>query len=82
MTATDSMSPAERRHDGAAGNPGPLDIIRRQLTEGAVRSMDRRALFVGVDPYEAADRKIDCRCRATAAGSPCETLPGLDDAPS
>jgi len=46
--------PGERRHDGAAGNPGPLDIIRRQFTEGAVRAMDRRALFVGVDAYEAA----------------------------
>ncbi len=28
--------------------------IRRQLTEGAVRAMDRRALFVGVEAYEAA----------------------------
>jgi ParB family transcriptional regulator, chromosome partitioning protein len=28
--------------------------IRRQLTEGAVRASDRRALFVGIDAYEAA----------------------------
>src|SRR5712672_3404696 len=28
--------------------------IRRQLTEGAVRATDKRALFVGVDAYEAA----------------------------
>jgi ParB family chromosome partitioning protein len=28
--------------------------IRRQLTEGAVRASDRRALFVGTDAYEAA----------------------------
>jgi ParB family transcriptional regulator, chromosome partitioning protein len=28
--------------------------IRRQLTEGAVRATDRRALFVGVEAYEAA----------------------------
>ncbi len=28
--------------------------IRRQLTEGAVRATDRRAMFVGVDAYEAA----------------------------
>jgi ParB family transcriptional regulator, chromosome partitioning protein len=28
--------------------------IRRQLTEGAVRASDRRAMFVGVDAYEAA----------------------------
>jgi len=28
--------------------------IRRQLTEGAVRASDRRALFVGIDVYEAA----------------------------
>jgi ParB family transcriptional regulator, chromosome partitioning protein len=28
--------------------------IRRQLTEGAVRATDRRALFVGIDVYEAA----------------------------
>jgi ParB family chromosome partitioning protein len=28
--------------------------IRRQLTEGAVRATDRRALFIGVDAYEAA----------------------------
>ena len=29
-------------------------LIRRQLTEGAVRASDRRALFVGADIYEAA----------------------------
>ena len=29
-------------------------LIRRQLTEGAVRASDRRALFVGADAYEAA----------------------------
>ena len=29
-------------------------LIRRQLTEGAVRATDRRARFVGVDIYEAA----------------------------
>src|SRR5229473_3475931 len=28
--------------------------IRRQLTEGAVRATDKRAMFVGVEPYEAA----------------------------
>jgi ParB family chromosome partitioning protein len=28
--------------------------IRRQLTEGAVRAVDKRARFVGVDTYEAA----------------------------
>ncbi len=28
--------------------------IRRQLTEGAVRAMDKRALFVGIEAYEAA----------------------------
>jgi ParB family chromosome partitioning protein len=28
--------------------------IRRQLTEGAVRAVDKRAQFVGVDAYEAA----------------------------
>jgi ParB family transcriptional regulator, chromosome partitioning protein len=28
--------------------------IRRQLTEGAVRAADKRALFIGVDTYEAA----------------------------
>ena len=28
--------------------------IRRQLTEGAVRASDRRALFIGVDVYETA----------------------------
>jgi ParB family chromosome partitioning protein len=28
--------------------------IRRQLSEGAVRATDKRALFVGVDAYEAA----------------------------
>src|SRR5712675_1739331 len=28
--------------------------IRRQLTEGAVRATDKRALFVGVEAYEAA----------------------------
>src|SRR5260370_27606789 len=28
--------------------------IRRQLTEGAVGATDKRALFVGVDAYEAA----------------------------
>jgi ParB family transcriptional regulator, chromosome partitioning protein len=29
-------------------------LIRRQLTEGAVRASDRRARFVGMDIYEAA----------------------------
>ena len=29
-------------------------LIRRQLTEGAVRASDRRTLFVGTDVYEAA----------------------------
>ena len=29
-------------------------LIRRQLTEGAVRASDRRALFVGADIYQAA----------------------------
>jgi ParB family chromosome partitioning protein len=29
-------------------------VIRRQLTEGAVRASDRRALFVGIPAYEAA----------------------------
>jgi ParB family chromosome partitioning protein len=29
-------------------------LIRRQLTEGAVRAADRRALFVGIEAYEAA----------------------------
>ena len=29
-------------------------IIRRMLTEGAVRARDRRARFVGIDAYEAA----------------------------
>jgi ParB family chromosome partitioning protein len=29
-------------------------LIRRQLTEGAVRASDRRAQFVGMDVYEAA----------------------------
>jgi ParB family chromosome partitioning protein len=29
-------------------------LIRRQLTEGAVRAADRRALFVGTAAYEAA----------------------------
>ncbi len=30
-------------------------LIRRQLTESAVRASDRRAQFVGLDAYEAAD---------------------------
>src|SRR5712664_131161 len=34
-------------------NTEPYDI-RRQLTEGAVRATDKRALFVGVAAYEAA----------------------------
>ena len=29
-------------------------LIRRQLTEGAVRASDRRAQFVGIDAYESA----------------------------
>ena len=29
-------------------------MIRRQLTEGAVRASDRRARFVGMDVYEVA----------------------------
>ncbi len=33
-------------------------LIRRQLTEGAVRAADRRARFVGVEAYEAAGGAI------------------------
>ena len=29
-------------------------MIRRWLTEGAVRAADKRAQFIGVDAYEAA----------------------------
>jgi ParB family transcriptional regulator, chromosome partitioning protein len=29
-------------------------VIRRMLTEGAVRASDKRALFIGIDAYEAA----------------------------
>ena len=29
-------------------------LIRRMLTEGAVRASDKRALFIGIDTYEAA----------------------------
>jgi ParB family chromosome partitioning protein len=29
-------------------------LIRHQLTEGAVRAADRRALFVGIEAYEAS----------------------------
>jgi ParB family transcriptional regulator, chromosome partitioning protein len=29
-------------------------LIRRMLTEGAVRASDKRALFIGIDAYEAA----------------------------
>jgi ParB family chromosome partitioning protein len=35
------------------GSPGPYQI-RRQLTEGAVSSTDRRAFFVGIEAYEKA----------------------------
>jgi ParB family chromosome partitioning protein len=29
-------------------------VIRRMLTEGAVRASDKRALFIGTEAYEAA----------------------------
>jgi ParB family transcriptional regulator, chromosome partitioning protein len=35
-------------------------LIRRQLTESAVRASDRRARFVGVDAYEAAGGVVLC----------------------
>lgn len=50
--------------------------IRRMLTETSVRASDRRAIFVGVDAYEAAGGVVlrDLSSRAmTAAGS--RTLP-------
>jgi ParB family transcriptional regulator, chromosome partitioning protein len=34
--------------------------IRRQLTEGAVRATDKRAMFVGVDACEAAGGIVTC----------------------
>ena len=40
---------------------GAVSTIRRQLTEGAVRASDRRALFVGVDAYEAGRRRRHAR---------------------
>jgi ParB family transcriptional regulator, chromosome partitioning protein len=47
--------------------------VRRLPTEGAVRASDKRALFVGVDAYEAAGgdvmRMVGCRTPCCSTGS-------------
>jgi ParB family chromosome partitioning protein len=55
FTVTNDHARQEQVWEGLARsyNKEPF-YIRRQLTEGAVRSADKRAQFVGVDVYEAA----------------------------
>jgi ParB family transcriptional regulator, chromosome partitioning protein len=55
FTVTDDHARQEQVWDAVTRsyNKGPY-IIRRQLTEGAVGASDKRALFVGLDVYEAA----------------------------
>jgi ParB family chromosome partitioning protein len=55
FTVTNDHARQERVWEGLAHtyNKEPYHI-RRQLTEGAVRAADRRALFIGAEAYEAA----------------------------
>src|SRR3984893_15517604 len=55
FTVTNDQARQEQVWEALArgSNQEPF-YIRRQLTEGAVRSADKRAQFVGVDTYEAA----------------------------
>lgn len=55
FTVTNDHTRQERVWEGLAytSNKEPY-YIRRQLTEGAVRAADRRALFIGAEAYEAA----------------------------
>src|SRR3954452_19461666 len=59
FTATNDHARQEQVWEALAHsyNKEPF-YIRRQLTEGAVRASDRRALFVGADAYEAAGGTI------------------------
>jgi ParB family transcriptional regulator, chromosome partitioning protein len=57
FTVTDDHARQEDVWDQVSRTHGSSDepySIRRKLTEGAVRATDRRALFIGVDAYEAA----------------------------
>ena len=53
FTVTNDHARQEQVWDSLGHTKAPY-FIRRQLTEGAVRAGDRRAVFVGVDAYEAA----------------------------
>ncbi len=44
-------------------------LIRRQLTEGAVRASDRRALFIGIEAYETAGGVVMGHCYHHALSS-------------
>ena len=49
---------------GSLPHQGPYFIFR-QLTDGAVRAGDRRALFVGIAVYEAAAASCCATCSRT-----------------
>lgn len=55
FTVTDDHARQEAVWDGLANSYNKeAYVIRRQLTEGAVRASDKRVRFVGLDKYEAA----------------------------
>jgi len=57
-----SRDPALRSPAGSAGsgpNGAPPYAIRRMLTEGAVKPTDKRAMFVGLETYEAAGGVVE-----------------------
>jgi ParB family chromosome partitioning protein len=57
FTVTDDHAHQEQVWDQVSRTGGSSDEpynIRRKLTEGAVYSADRRAVFIGIDAYEAA----------------------------
>ncbi len=53
FTVTNDQARQEQIWENISHSPNREPYaIRRQLTEGAVRASDRRALFVGTDAYE------------------------------
>lgn len=56
FSVTNDQARQEQVWDGLARSYNrEAYVIRRHLTEGAVRASDRRACFIGLDAYEAAD---------------------------
>jgi hypothetical protein len=59
-------------HAGRSYNKEPY-LIRRQLTEGAVRAGDKRVRFVGIAAYEAAGGGVMRISSSMAMAAGCRT---------